>query len=374
MQFVDLAAQQARLKNRLDAAIARVLAHGQYIQGPEVRALEEGLAALCGAKHARSCANGTDALQLALMALGVRPGDAVFCPAFTFAATAEVVPFLGATPVFVDVDPYTFNMDVESLGRAVAHARTLGLQPAAVIPVDLFGLPADYDAIEAAADGLPVIADTAQGYGAHYKGRRAGGIGRIATTSFYPAKPLGCYGDGGAVFTSDDTLAALLDSYRIHGKGAHQYDCVRIGMNSRLDTLQAAILLEKLAVFEDEIAARQRVADRYDAGLAGVNGVATPHVPEGLRSSWAQYTLAFAPEIDRNGIQAALKAGGVPSVVYYPKPMHRQPAYETFPTDPAGLPVCEDLCARVLSLPMHPYLAPDDQDRIIAAVRDALGG
>ncbi|MEM1298436.1 MAG: DegT/DnrJ/EryC1/StrS aminotransferase family protein [Pseudomonadota bacterium] len=382
MQFVDLAAQQARIRDRIDARIAEVLAHGKYILGPEVRALEEALAAFCGANHCITCANGTDALQLALMALGLRTGDAVFVPSFTFAGTAEVVPCMGSTPVFVDIDPATYNMDTASLARAVEHAKSLGLRPAAVIPVDLFGLPADYPALGAiaAAEGMDIIADSAQGFGGLIDGRMTGTFARITTTSFFPAKPLGCYGDGGALFTGEAELAALLESLRFHGKGAEKYDNVRIGMNSRLDTLQAAILLEKLAIYTDEIEARQQVAARYTTALkqpeaaghlrpnALHNRFTTPHVPEGYRSIWAQYTLMAESRETRDRAMAALKAEGIPSMVYYPRPLHMQGAYRAFPCDPAGLPASEAAAGRVFSLPMHPYLEPGEQDRVIAAL------
>lgn len=372
VQFIDLAAQQARIKAGLDARIQAVLAHGQYIMGPEVRELEQRLAEFCGARHALGCANGTDALQLALMALGAGPGDAVFCPSFTFAATAEVVPMTGAVPVFVDIRDDTYNMDVESLKRAIVHAREQGLKPAGVIPVDLFGLPADYDAIEPVAreNGMWIVADSAQGFAATCNGRRAGAIGDIATTSFFPAKPLGCYGDGGAVFTNDDELRNLLDSLRVHGKGSHKYDNERIGVNSRLDTLQAAILLEKLAIYEDEIEARQAVAARYNAGLEGV--LVTPFVPEGSRSVWAQYTVRTSDGRGRDAIMASLKAQGVPSVVYYARPLHQQTAYAAFPRDPRGLAVSERLAEEVFSLPMHPYLDEKVQSVIVEAVRGAV--
>jgi dTDP-4-amino-4,6-dideoxygalactose transaminase len=367
--FIDLDAQQRRIKGKLDARIQAVLAHGGYIMGPEVGELEAGLAAFCGAKHALGCANGTDALQLALMALNVGPGDAVFCPTFTFASTAEVVPPLGATPVMVDVNADSFNMDVESLKRAVKHARAIGLRPAAVIPVDLFGLPADYDAIQVVADEekMHVIADSAQGFGATYRGRTTGSIGTIATTSFFPAKPLGCYGDGGALFTSDDELAALMKSYRVHGKGSHKYDNERIGINSRLDTLQAAVLLEKLAIYADEIALRQIVAQRYADGIG--DALITPAVPTDCQSVWAQYTVRARSGQDRDAIMAALKDAGVPTVVYYPRPLHQQTAYREFPTDPAGLPVGEALAGEVFSLPMHPYLDEATQGRVIEEIR-----
>jgi len=368
LPFIDLVAQQARIRSALDKSIAVVLDEGQYILGRQVTELEAQLAAFCGAKHSLSCANGTDALQLALMVLGVKAGDAVFVPSFTFAATAEVVPLVNATPVFVDVLPDTFNMDPESLKRAIVHARELGLNPACVIPVDLFGLPADYDALITIAreNGMKVIGDSAQGWGGVYKGRVTGSIGDIVTTSFFPAKPLGCYGDGGALFTDDDELAALIESYRFHGKGAHKYAHDRIGINSRLDTLQAAILIEKLAIYADEIEERQKVAQRYTDGLA--DHYETPYIPEGLTSIWAQYTLKTKSTSERDALQARAKEAGVPTVVYYPIPLHQQVAYRDFPRDPAGLSVSEDLATRVVSLPMHPYLASQVQDTIIAAV------
>ena len=373
MQFIDLKTQQARIKDKIDARIATVLDHGAYILGPEVTELETKLADFCGAKHAITCANGTDALQLALMALGIRTGDAVFVPSFTFAATAEIVPCMGATPVFVEVDPVSFNMDPESLKRAIAHAKELSLRPAVVIPVDLFGLPADYDAITAIADaeGLKMIGDSAQGFGGVYRGKTTGSFGDLATTSFFPAKPLGCYGDGGAMFTDNDDLAELLISLRFHGKGDYKYNNVRIGMNSRLDTLQAAILLEKLAIYPDEIIARQRVADRYTDALQDV--IDTPHVGNESQSIWAQYTLKTRDGQSREAIMAAMKEAGVPTMVYYPMPLHQQQAYNKFPIDPAGLATSEALAKQVFSLPMHPYLDTETQDEIIANLRVALG-
>jgi dTDP-4-amino-4,6-dideoxygalactose transaminase len=368
LQFIDLAAQQARLRSNIDRAIARVLDQGQYIMGPDVARLEKQLADFCGATHCISCANGTDALQLAFMALNITAGDAFFVPSFTFAATAEVVPLVNATPVFVDVLPDTFNMDPESLKRAIVLARQNGLRPACVIPVDLFGLPADYDSIMPIAreNGMAVIGDSAQGFGGHYKGKVTGSIADITTTSFFPAKPLGCYGDGGALFTDDGEIAALLDSFRVHGKGEHKYQNERVGLNSRLDTLQAAILIEKLAVYEEEILARQDVAERYRRSLA--NRFETPFVPEGCRSIWAQYTLKLPSSAEREALQAKAKAAGVPTVVYYPLPLHKQGAYRNFPGDPAGLKVSEDLSARVISLPMHPYLTADVQQTVIEAL------
>ncbi len=372
LPFIDLAAQQRRIRERIEARLRRVLDHGQYIFGPEVGELEEALAAFCGARHAIACGNGTDALQLAMMALGIGPGDAVIVPSFTFVATAETVALVGATPVFADIDPESYNLSAASLERAVARARAEGLRPRAVIPVDLFGLPADYDALEpvAAAAGLRMICDTAQGFGASYRGRRTGAIGDLATTSFFPAKPLGAYGDGGAVFTSDDGLAELVRSLRNHGAGSHRYENVRIGMNSRLDSFQAAVLLEKLAIFPEEIELRQQVAQRYAEGLADV--VEVPRVPEGSVSVWAQYTVRTRPGQDREAIMAALREAGIPSVIYYPLPLHRQKGYAHFPADPEGLPATEEAAERVFSLPMHPYLSAEDQARIIEALRAAV--
>ncbi|MCG6122210.1 MAG: DegT/DnrJ/EryC1/StrS aminotransferase family protein [Microvirga sp.] len=371
--FIDLGAQRRRLGKLVDDAILRVVDHGGYIMGPEVATLEADLAAFCGAKHVLSCANGTDALALVLMAKGVRPGDAILCPSFTFAATAEVVAWLGATPVFVDVVEDTFNMDVDSLAAALATAREKGLKPVGVIPVDLFGQPADYDAIEpfCSREGLWMLCDAAQSFGAQYKGRKVGAIGEFSTTSFFPAKPLGCYGDGGAVFTESDEMIEIMRSLRIHGQGADKYDNVRIGMNGRLDTMQAAVLIEKLKIFPDEIAARDRVAKRYDAGLSDV--AVTPKLMEGATSVWAQYTIR-APGFDRAAFQDALKADGIPTAVYYPRPLHRQKAYGHYPAAGNGLPVTELLADQVVSLPMHPYLDETTQDRVIASARKALGG
>lgn len=369
--FIDLAAQRARISTAIEDAILKVVRHGGYIMGPEVARLEADLAAFCGATHAISCANGTDALALVLMAKGVRPGQAILCPSFTFAATAEVIAWLGATPVFVDVSEDTFNLDVESLRAGIRTARERGLQPVGIIAVDLFGLPADYDAIEpvCAGEGLWLLCDAAQSFGATYRGRRVGEIGLATTTSFFPAKPLGCYGDGGAIFTHDSDLAAVIRSMRVHGQGEDKYDNVRVGMNGRLDTMQAAVLLEKLKIFPDEIEARQRVARRYGELLGDV--VATPLVPDDTTSVWAQYTLRLG-SVDRHAFQTRLKDAGVPTAVYYPKPLHRQPAYEHHPVAGNGLPVSERLAREVVSLPMHPYLDHATQDRIVSAVRDAL--
>jgi dTDP-4-amino-4,6-dideoxygalactose transaminase len=370
--FVDVAAQRRRLGRAIDDAIARVIGHCQFIMGPEVRALEADLAAFCGVRHAIACASGTDALLLPLMARGIGPGDAVICPSFTFAATAEVVALVGATPVFADVEEASFNLDPASLTRAIATARTAGIKVKAVIPVDLFGQPADYAAIGAvaSAENLFMLDDAAQSFGASYRNHQVGTLAAATAVSFYPAKPLGSYGDGGAVFTDDDELAAVMRSLRAHGEGSHRYDCVRIGINGRLDTIQAAILIEKLKIFPDEIAARERAARRYSAALADVAIV--PRLGEGMTSVWAQYTIRL-PRGGRDALATALKAQGIPTAIYYPLPLHCQEAYRAFPVVEGGLPVSERLADEVISLPMHAYLDEPTQDRIIAAVRRALG-
>jgi dTDP-4-amino-4,6-dideoxygalactose transaminase len=370
--FIDIGAQRQRLGKTIDEAVSRVLAHCQFINGPEVTQLEAELASFSGAKHVVSCASGTDALLMVLMAKGVGPGDAVFCPSFTFCATGEAVALAGATPVFVDVDAATFNMDAASVKRGIATARKLGLKPRAVIPVDLFGQSADHDAIGAVAEdeGLFVLDDAAQGFGASYKGRRLGTVALATATSFFPAKPLGCYGDGGAIFTDDAKLAETLRSIRVHGQGSDKYDNVRLGLTGRLDTMQAAILIEKLKIFEDEIAARDRVAERYARALGNI--VTVPRLAPGCSSIWAQYTIRLPKGIDRDGFAAALKAQGVPTAIYYVKSMHQQTAYRDFPVADGGLPVCESLSADVISLPMHAYLDEATQDRVVAAVRGAV--
>ncbi len=369
--FIDLVAQRRALGPRVDAAVARVMEHCQFILGPEVQSLESELARFCGARHAVTCASGTDALALVLMAKGIGPGDAVICPSFTFCAPAEMTALLGATPVFADVDEATFNISPASAAAAVAAARRLGLTPRAIIAVDLFGLPADHDGIAAlaAAEELFVLDDAAQAFGATYKGRRLGSVAAATATSFFPAKPLGCYGDGGAILTDDDALADLLKSLRMHGHGADRYDHVRIGMNGRLDTVQAAVLLEKLKIFPDEIVARDRAARRYAEGLA--DAVRVPRVPAERTSVWAQYTIRLAPG-RRDAFAAALKAEGIPTAVHYPKPSHRQTAYRDFPCAADGLPVSERLAEEVISLPMHAYLDEPSQTRIIEAVRRAV--
>jgi dTDP-4-amino-4,6-dideoxygalactose transaminase len=370
--FIDVAAQRRRLGRAIDDAVARVLNNCQFIMGPEVGALESDLAAFCGARHAITCASGTDALLLPLMAKGIGPGDAVICPSFTFAATAEVVALVGATPVFADIDEASFNLDPRSLERAVAAARKAGLEPKAVIPVDLFGQPADYAAIGtvATAENLFVLDDAAQSFGATYHNHQVGTLAAVTAVSFYPSKPLGCYGDGGAVFTDDDELAAVMRSLRVHGEGRHRYDCARIGINGRLDTIQAAVLIEKLRIFPDEIVARDRVARRYSAQLADV--VRVPRLANGATSVWAQYTIRLPAGV-RDGFAAALRTQGIPTAIHYPIPVHRQKAYGAFPAAEGGLPVSERLAEEVISLPMHAYLDEPTQDRIIAAVHSTLG-
>ena len=370
--FIDVAAQRRRLGSAIDEAIARVTAHCRFIDGPEVAEFESQLAAFCGARFAVGCASGTDALLLVMMAKDIGPGDAVICPAFTFCATAEVVALLGATPVFADVDAATFNLDVASLKRAVATAKRHGLKPKAVIPVDLFGLPADYDAIAAVAkaENLYVLDDAAQAFGATYKGRKIGALAPATATSFFPSKPLGCYGDGGAVLTDDASLVDTLKSLRVHGQNKDdKYDSVRVGVTGRLDTIQAAVLTEKLKIFAEELAVRDVVARRYAAGLRDV--VTVPVVPDGLTSIWAQYTIRL-PQGRRDAFAARLKQQGIPTAIYYPKPLHRLEAYRRCPVVDNGIPVTDRLAEEVISLPMHAYLDGPTQDRIIDAVREAV--
>jgi dTDP-4-amino-4,6-dideoxygalactose transaminase len=365
--FIDLQAQRARIADKIDAGIARVLAHGAFILGPEVKMLEAQLADFCGAKYTVANANGTDALVLPLMAWGVGPGDAVFCPSFTFAATAEIVPWVNATPVFVDVLPDTYNMDPASLRAAIEGVLAEGkLKPKVIIAVDLFGQPANYPAISAIAKhfGLKLIADSAQGYGCTLSGQHPMAWADCATTSFFPAKPLGCYGDGGATFSNSEEDVAAMRSYAVHGAGSDKYDNIRIGMNSRLDTIQAAILIEKLAIFADEIESRNKAADRYAQMLEGL--VRTPIVVEGGVSTWAQYVIEAD---ERDALGAHLREAGVPTAQYYPKPLHQQTAYRDFPIGAGGMKVSDDIATRVLALPMHPYLEEATQARIAGAIR-----
>lgn len=379
MQFIDLQAQRRRIETEINTAVQSVIESGRYVLGPEVGELEKQLAAWCEAKHSVSCANGTDALALPLMAWEVGPGDAVFCPSFTFVATAQVVPWTGATPVFVDILPDTYNMDPASLEAAIERVKAGGkLTPKVVTAVDLFGQPADYPAIRAICDkhGLKLIADTAQGYGCTLNGKHPSDWADIATTSFFPAKPLGCYGDGGAIVTNDSRLAELVESLRVYGKvtptdaaqrNFHhdpKYLSLRVGMNSRLDTVQAAILLEKLKIFADEIALREKVARRYTQALEGkVRRV--PKVIAGGQSVWAQYVIEHA---QRDGLQAHLSANGIPSMVYYPVPIHQQDFAAAYAPPAGSLPVTEEASRYVLALPMHPYLGTEDQGRVIEAV------
>ncbi len=369
--FIDVVEQRRRLGKRIDDAVGRVLTHCQFINGPEVARLEADLAAFSGAKHVVACASGTDALLMVLLAKKIGPGDAVICPTFTFCATGEVVALLGATPVFVDVDETTFNIDIASLKDGIAVAKKQGLRPKAIIPVDLFGQPAHHDAIAAvaAAEGMFVLDDAAQGFGATYKGRLLGTFGLATATSFFPAKPLGCYGDGGAIFTDDAELADTLRSVRVHGQGSDRYDNVRLGLTGRIDTVQAAILIEKLRIFSDEIKARDIAAKRYNEGLGNV--VIVPRVAPDCTSVWAQYTIRL-PNGGRDALASKLKALGIPTAIYYPRSLHQQTAYRNFPVAANGLPVSEKLSAEVISLPMHGYLDELTQDRIIKAVRAAI--
>jgi dTDP-4-amino-4,6-dideoxygalactose transaminase len=369
--FIDLQAQRNRLGASLEKAISNAVRGGQWVMGPQVGELEERLAAFAGVKHAIACANGTDALLMVLRAWDIGPGDAVFVPAFTFAASAEVVALVGATPVFVDVLDDTYNLDPASLQDAIAQTRKREqLRPRVVMPVDLFGQPADYRRIEpiVAREKLLMLCDAAQGFGALLDGRRAGGIGDASGTSFFPAKPLGCYGDGGCSFTNDEGLAELLRSIRIHGQGADKYENVRIGMNSRLDTIQAAILLEKLRIFPEEIVQREAIARRYSEALGRSNRIRVPAVVAGAQSTWAQYTIQV-PNRDR--LQAELKAAGIPTAVYYPTPLSRQKGYRSYPS--VATPVCDTICKTVISLPMHPYLDAADQNRICELILRTVG-
>ncbi|MBK1657441.1 DegT/DnrJ/EryC1/StrS family aminotransferase [Paracraurococcus ruber] len=376
--FFDMKAQQALIRTEIDAGIARVLDHGRFIQGPEVEAIEADLARFSGAKHAVGVSSGTDALQIAMMAEGIGPGDAVFLPAFTYTATAEVPLVLGAVPVFVDVDPATFNLDLEDLARRVALVEREGrLRPRAVIGVDLYGLPANWPAIEGLCEkhGMFALDDAAQGFGGALHGRRLGTFGHATALSFYPTKTLGCYGDGGAILTDDAERAELYRSLRTHGEGKSRYEVLRTGMNGRLDSIQAAVLLAKMPLLDGELRARRQVAGWYEAALGG--RVATPQVPAGHDSAWGIYTILLPDAAGRSRVQAAMQAAGVPSAIYYPKPLHHQPAYarahaEGIAAGAPPLPISESLCERCLSLPMHPYLGEGEVARVAAAVLSAL--
>ncbi|WP_319525436.1 DegT/DnrJ/EryC1/StrS family aminotransferase [uncultured Desulfosarcina sp.] len=385
MQFIDLAAQQKRIREKIDANISAVLEHGRYIMGPEIDELEKALGDFCGVKQAVSCASGTDALLLALMAHNVGPGDAILTSPFTFIATAEVISLLGATPVFVDIDPSTFNIDPQKIEPALNALKAgdsslhplpdiYGLKAKGIIAVDLFGLPADYERINAIAKehGLFVIEDAAQSFGAEYFGKKAGSLADVACTSFFPAKPLGGYGDGGMCFTDDDNLADVMRSLRIHGKGGHKYDNVRIGINGRLDTLQAAVLNAKFDIFPEEVALRQEVAGRYNEMIAQGRSaeivLQTPAIPSGYLSVWAQYSLLANNEDQRSQIQNRLKDAGIPTAVYYPLPLHLQTAFGNLQYRKGDFPVSEDFSKRIFSLPMHPYLQADEQQRIVDVI------
>ena len=372
MQFRDLKKQYQVLKEKMDSAVLQVMENSNFISGKQVAELEEQLAEYVGVKYCITCANGTDALTLALMAWKIGEGDAVFVPDFTFFASAETVAYEGATPIFVDVEQSSFNMSPESLEQAIKAVLAEGkLTPKAVVTVDLFGQPADYESIRKIADryGLLILEDAAQGFGGRINNKEACSFGDIATTSFFPAKPLGCYGDGGAIFTNNDEWAELIRSFRIHGKGADKYDNVRIGMNSRLDTMQAAILQVKLEAFREyELEAVNQVAERYTAALSDI--VATPAVKDGFYSSWAQYTILLDSVEERNGLQAALKEKGIPSMVYYPKAMHEQGAFRNMPCTVIDLSVTTELCKRVLALPMHPYLEEEEQQLVVDTVKE----
>lgn len=374
MQFRDLKTQYRVLKKDIDEAILKVTSECNFILGSQVNELEKDLAEYVGVKHCITCANGTDALSIAMMAWGIGPGDAVFVPDFTFFSSGEIVSHCGATPIFVDVDQDTFNIDAESLENAVKRVLSEGrLRPKAAVAVDLFGLPADYNAVRAVTDryGMFLLEDGAQGFGGEYKGRRACSFGDISTTSFFPAKPLGCYGDGGAVFTDDDELADIMRSIRVHGKGTQKYDNIRIGLNSRLDTIQAAVLSVKLKALKDyELGNVNDAAGKYTEMLKDV--VKTPMIPEGYYSSWAQYTIQLESAEKRNGLQAALKEKGIPTMVYYPKPMHRQLAFGLGEDYDLDCSVTERLCDTVLSLPIHPYITDEDIERVASSLKEVI--
>jgi len=401
MEFIDLKTQQKRIKEQLDANIQKVLNHGGYIMGPEIKQLEQKLAAYTLTKHAISCASGTDALLMALMAYGVKPGDAIFTTPFTFIATAEVISLLGATPVFVDIDPKTYNIDPAKLALSIKALKandpsiyplpsfsdhspsTINhqLRPKGVIPVDLFGLPADYEAIEEIAkeNDMFVIEDAAQSFGAKYKDKMACSFGNVGCTSFFPAKPLGCYGDGGMCFTNDDKLAEIMESIRVHGKGGHKYDNVRIGINGRLDTIQAAILLAKFEIFPEEVELRNQAATRYTTLLTPDltrsnpdTSLLTPYVPTGHKSVWAQYSLLAKDDAQRTALMEKLKVAGIPTAIYYPKPLHMQTAFASLGYNPGAFPVSEDCASRIFSLPMHPYLTENEQKEIAKILSKGL--
>jgi dTDP-4-amino-4,6-dideoxygalactose transaminase len=366
-KFIDLVTQQDRIRPNLEEAIKKVLDHGQYVMGPEVKEFEADLKKFTGSKFALTCANGTDALTLALMAWNIGPGDAVFVPAFTYVATAEAPAQLGATPFFVDVNEHDFNINIESLKQAIADAKNLNLRPSVIISVDLFGYPSDFDLIKKISldENIKLLIDGAQSFGGEYKNKRVGSMGDITTTSFFPAKPLGCYGDGGAIFTDDDELADKIDSIRLHGKGNQKYDNIRIGLNSRLDTLQAAILIEKLKIFPEELQLRAKISDTYSSKLENLNYLKVPKLQDHIKSAWAQYTLIVQ---NRNEIMAKLQSKDIPSVIYYPKTLDTQEGYKKFPSVSSGLDVSHHLMDSVMSLPMHPYLSEEKIEEITQVI------
>lgn len=389
MKFIDLAVQQGIIRDGIELKMSKVLSHGKYILGPEVKELENRLSEFTGLQHAVGCASGTDALLMALMAYNVGPGDAVFTTPFTFISTAEVISLLGAVPVYVDIDPYTFNLDPGAIKEAVdavieqnekkyplpKQAIEKRLSPKGAIAVDLFGLPANYNEINSIAEkyGMFVIEDAAQSFGGEYNSRKCGGLADIGCTSFFPAKPLGCYGDGGMCFTARDDLAEKLNSIRVHGKGTDKYDNIRIGINGRLDTLQAAILLAKYEIFTEEVELRQKVAHRYKVLLGNCQKIRTPKVPDGMKSAWAQYSVMAENESHRRLLIETLNEHGIPTAIYYPKPLHLQTAFEYLGYKVGDFPVSEDCSKRIFSLPMHPYLTESDQKKIADVFIQAQG-
>jgi dTDP-4-amino-4,6-dideoxygalactose transaminase len=366
-KFIDLVTQQDRIRPNLEEAIKKVLDHGQYVMGPEVKEFEAELRTFTGSEFALTCANGTDALTLALMAWNIGPGDAVFVPAFTYVATAEAPAQLGATPFFVDVNEHDFNINIESFKQAIIDAKNMNLRPSVIISVDLFGYPSDFDMIKKISldENIKLLIDGAQSFGGEYKNKRVGSMGDITTTSFFPAKPLGCYGDGGAIFTDDDELADKIDSIRLHGKGNQKYDNIRIGLNSRLDTLQAAILIEKLKIFPEELELRAKVSDTYSRKLENLNYLKVPKLQDHVKSAWAQYTLIVQ---NRNEMIDKLQSKDIPSVIYYPKTLDTQDGYKKFPSVSAGLDVSHHLMDSVMSLPMHPYLSEEKIEEITQVI------
>ena len=366
MQFIDLKKQYSKISSKISKNIDTVLSHGQYIMGPEIKDLEQKLANFAETKYCLSCSSGTDALLIPLMAKNISKGDAIITTPFTYIATAEVISLLGATPIFVDVYPKTFNIDASKIQPAIEKAKSMGLTPKGIIPVDLFGLPARYRMIEKIAkdNNLFIIEDAAQGFGGSIREKRAGSFGHVSATSFFPAKPLGCYGDGGAIFTDDDELKYLMESIRVHGKGDSKYDCDRIGLNGRLDTIQAAILLPKLDIYEEEINLRQIVANNYSTGLESNEKVQTPFIPNEYKSVWAQYSILLDDSKLRMRVIKRLRENGIPSVIYYQKPLHLQKTFNHLNYKAGDFPVSEDISSRILSLPMHPYLKKIDTDKI----------